>query len=304
MLAAVDDDDAPLARQLSACRRETLPPRSFGDYVLGEALGHGGMSSVYRASHPRHGEVALKILSSQVTVFPQTLERFRREAEVMRSIRHPALCGFYELAAANDRVAIVMELIDGEDLDRVLERRTLPVARSLAIATELSDLLALIHARGIVHRDIKPSNVMITNDGSIRLIDFGVARLADTRLTMTGQRVGSPYYMSPEQWRGESVDSRADIWSLGMLLCHLCWNELPFDGETLADIAEEILGSSPLSLPGHAGVDPVLDQLAPLVARMLEKDRTRRYPSMLELRSELTRVQAGSAAAASTTDRP
>ena len=295
-MVCADDDDlrSEVAAMLAA--HDDMPqisvadhavPDWIGEYKLGEQLGSGGMGAVYSAHHARLGEVAIKVLSTQFAFLPIAHKRLEQEAAVLEAIEHPVLCTFHEVLVHEGLTAIVMEKVAGDDLGRVLAGGSLALARALAIAIDLADVLSIAHANGIVHRDIKPSNVMFTSGGETRLIDFGIARLSDTRLTSTGQVLGSPGHMSPEQWRGEAVDAKTDIWSLGVLLHHMCCGQPPFAGDTITEIANSVLHEPPQPLPNHDLNGEPLAALNALVRKMLEKQRDLRIASMTAVHAEL-----------------
>lgn len=257
-----------------------------------EQLGGGGMGVVYKAEDLRLGRtVALKFLAPQLSQDADAVTRFRNEARAASALDHPGICTIHDIDEAPDgRLFIAMAFCDGETLKRRLESGPLPLAQALRIARQMADALSQAHARGIVHRDIKPGNLILTPAGDVKIVDFGVAKLADTpALTATGAWIGTPAYMSPEQAGSGMVDARSDLWALGAVLFEMLTGRPPFRGDNSAAMISSILYDDP----------PPLDTLRPgtpsavsgIVRRLLAKDRGARYSTAAELAEDLRAVQ-------------
>jgi serine/threonine protein kinase len=275
----------------------------LGSYEILGPLGSGGMGEVYRARDARLGrEVALKVLPETVAHDPQRLAGFEREARMAAGLNHPNIVVLHSIEEASGTRFITMELVEGAVLAREIGPGGIPVDRLLEISIALADALAAAHEKGIVHRDLKPANIMVTGDGRVKVLDFGLAKIApgptdagartatvEAPLTMSGQVMGTAPYMAPEQLRGESVDVRTDLFALGVILYELASGRRPFTGSTLADVGSAILRDQPRSLQGSRADLP--RDLTPIIERCLEKDPPRRYQTALEVRRELHRIQ-------------
>ena len=276
----------------------TLQPGTIlGPYEVVGALGTGGMGEVYRARDERlHREVAIKILPAAVGNDPSALARFEREARAVAALSHPNILSIYDVGTHGDVHFAVMELVDGETLRVALADGRLPPRRALDYAAQISEALAAAHDRGIVHRDIKPENAIVTPEGRVKVLDFGLAKPnASTlpratgatdartveRLTDTGIVVGTVGYMSPEQVRGQTVDHRSDIFSLGVVLYEMLLGERPFRGDSAVETMAAILKEEAPELVSRvAGVSPSIDQI---VRRCLEKNPAARFQSAQDL---------------------
>lgn len=274
---------APVMQEANA----TQPPQTVGDYQILEELGRGGMGVVYLAEHALHGKVALKLLPRLTVASEEAGRRFALEARVLSSLRHAALCQLYESFTTEEYAAISMEFINGQGLDEILDRAALPFIKALKIILNLSDVLAEAHAQGVAHRDIKSSNVMLNQQGQTRLIDFGIAKFADTRLTATGQILGTPGYMSPEQWLGQGVDYRTDLWSLGILLFELLAASQPFVAQDRFEIASKVLKEPAPALPEKSCDGYDLAAVQVIIDQLLVKDPQQRLQSCAELSAQL-----------------
>ena len=233
----------------------------LGSYEVVALLGAGGMGQVYRARDARlKRDVALKVLPADVAGDPERLARFQREAEVLAFLNHPNIAQLYGI----DANALVMELVEGEDLAQRLARGPIPLDEALPIAKQIAEAIESAHDAGIVHRDLKPANVMVRGDGTVKVLDFGLAKAFDPGLatstagdvssaptmacpnvTMSGVILGTPSYMAPEQARGQPVDQRTDIWAFGVLLYEMISGRRPFNGETLSDTIAAVLTGEP-----------------------------------------------------------
>ncbi|HEU4333875.1 MAG TPA: serine/threonine-protein kinase, partial [Candidatus Eisenbacteria bacterium] len=277
------------------------PGTRLGAYEIRSSLGAGGMGEVYRANDPRLGrEIALKILPAGVASRPDRLARFEREARAVAALNHPNIVTIHSIEEADGLRFLTMELVEGESLDRLLARGPLSVERVLAIALPLAEALVAAHGKGIVHRDLKPGNVMTTPDGRVKVLDFGLAKLAArtedpqpdaaTRtagapLTLEGQVMGTVPYMAPEQLRGVAVDERADLFAFGVMLYELLAGRRPFDGGSSPDLISAILRDEPPPIRAARPEAPA--RLERIVGRCLEKEPGARFPSARELRDEL-----------------
>ena len=258
-------------------------------YRLVEVIGRGGMGTVYRALDLRlRRTVAVKVLAGTLAdQDPTSVARFEREARAAAALNHPAVVAVYDAGADRAERFIVMELVAGRSLEAILhEQGSLDPEQSARIASRVADALAAAHAAGIVHRDIKPANVMLAPDGSVKVLDFGIARAMDgTALTMNASVLGTAAYMSPEQALGDPVDGRSDIYSLGCVLYALLAGRPPFTGEAVAAVLNQHANvpPSPLALDNRR----VSPELAALVMQMLAKAPEDRPQSAAEVRDRL-----------------
>ena len=276
------------------------PGTRLGLYQIAAPLGAGGMGEVYRARDTRLGrDIAVKVLPDDVPSSPDRLARLEREAKAVASLNHPNIVTLHSIEEVAGIRFLTMELVEGRDLSTLVTPGGLPLAQVLDLVIPLADALVAAHEKGIVHRDLKPANVMVTHEGRIKVLDFGLAKLAqaepdlqNTRAaTMTspisdvGQMVGTAPYMSPEQIRGESMDPRTDLFSFGILVYELSTGKRPFSGETFADVCAAILRDSPPSLT-RLRSDLPLD-LERIIGRCLEKKPRERFQTALDVANEL-----------------
>jgi predicted ATPase len=274
----------------------------LGRYDIIAALGAGGMGEVYRARDSRLGrDVALKVLPAAVAADAERLVRFEHEARIVAGLNHPNIVTLYSVEDEGGIRFLTMELVEGQGLERQVTPGGVPIARVIELGIALADALAAAHDKGVVHRDLKPANVMVTNDGRVKVLDFGLAKLADSGVnlaaqTMTietpvsavGQVVGTVPYMAPEQVRGEAVDSRTDLFALGILLYELTTGRRPFEGATTGLISSAILRDTPRSLSSvRADAPRDLDRV---IARCLEKDPGARIQTARDVSNELRRA--------------
>ena len=292
---------------------------TFAHYRVLRRLGSGGMGVVYEAEDSKLGRrVALKFLPESTHRDPQSLERFLREARSASALNHPCICTIHAIEEHDGHTFIAMELLEGQTLDQLIPLGALPIPRTIDIGIQLADALDAAHKKGIIHRDIKPGNIFVTERGAIKILDFGLAKLlpehhanfggetvgdAQTMLlTSPGTAVGTISYMSPEQARGEELDPRSDLFSLGCVLYQLSTGRLPFPGSTSALVFDNILHNAPTA---PVTLNPeVPAELERILNKALEKDREVRYQVAAELRADLKRLQreldSGKAVAVST----
>jgi dienelactone hydrolase len=257
-------------------------------YRILEQLGVGGMGVVYKAVDTRLNRVvALKFLSSALTRDPDANQRFRREAQAASALDHPSICTIYEIAESDDhRLFIAMAYYEGETLKQKIERGPLPVSQASTVALQIAHGLTRAHAIGLVHRDLKPANVIVTTDGVVKIVDFGLAKVTGaTELTRTGTTMGTAAYMSPEQVQGGPVDARTDVWALGVVLYEMLAGSRPFEGENLPAIILAIVNDQPKPL--REARPDVPEELVRIVSRALERNCTARYSSASEIVADL-----------------
>ncbi len=266
--------------------------QTVSHYKILEKVGEGGMGVVYKAEDTRlERPVALKFLPSNLTGDKSSNERFIHEARAASAIDHPNICTVYEIDETQDgQMFIVMAYYEGDTLKKEIERGIEDCNRAVDIAIQLSDALALAHQKGIIHRDIKPGNILMTKGGQAKIVDFGLAKLTgQARMTMTGTTMGTTAYMSPEQLRGEQVDHRSDIWSLGVVLYEMITGNLPFHAEFSEAIAYQILNEVPKpATPCRGEIPPGLQRI---IQKCLEKDRELRYQSFEEILADFSRLR-------------
>jgi len=278
----------------------TTPQHLSDRYELGEILGFGGMSEVHLARDLRlHRDVAVKVLRADLARDPSFYLRFRREAQNAAALNHPAIVAVYDtgeaITSSGPLPYIVMEYVDGVTLrDIVHTDGPMPPRRALEVIADACQALNFSHQHGIVHRDVKPANIMISNAGAVKVMDFGIARaLADSgnNVTQTAAVIGTAQYLSPEQARGESVDARSDVYSLGCVLYEMLTGEPPFVGDSPVAVAYQHVREDPVPpSQRHPGISPELDAV---VLKALAKNPDNRYQTAAEMRADLVRVHSG-----------
>jgi serine/threonine protein kinase/tetratricopeptide (TPR) repeat protein len=294
-----------------------LPGKKVAHYRVLDFIGGGGMGMVFKAEDLRLGRVvALKFLPEEFAGDALALQRFEREAQTASALNHPNICTIYEIEEHEGQPFIAMELLQGDNLrDRLSasEQQLLPLPELLEISGQICDGLQAAHEKGIIHRDIKPANIFLCKSGTVKILDFGLAKLAGSdvamegaeaasatvpetssteslkkALTRTGTTAGTAGYMSPEQVRHEELDTRSDLFSFGLVVYEMACGQRPFSGQTLVDLHEAILHQTPA--PAKAR-NPVLPRSLDLVlAKALEKDRDRRYQSATAMKDDLARI--------------
>ena len=304
---------------------DTLIGQKVSHYHILERLGGGGMGVVYKAEDTRlHRFVALKFLSADLVHDPNSLERFRREAEAASALNHPNICTVYDIGEQNGQAFIAMEFLDGQMLKDCIAGKPLSLAQVLDLGTQIADGLDAAHQSGIVHRDIKSANIFITRRGHAKILDFGLAKLnpksrddatvtgdattgpLEIQLTRPGTMMGTVAYMSPEQVRGEVLDARTDIFSFGIVLYEMATGRQAFQGATTGVVSEAILNRAPAPL--HSLVSYNGLEIERIVAKALEKDRNLRYQSAADIHSDLqayrNRIAVGRSTHARRASRP
>ncbi len=260
---------------------ERLRRATIGRYDIYAELGTGGMASVYLALDlALDRKVAIKVMSPAMSSSPDNIERFKREAKISASLNHPHIIGIYAVGDDPDLAYFVMKYIEGRALDSVVREsgvQSVPFVQSIIGAA--GKALHYAHTRGIVHRDVKPANFMLDQDGWLIVTDFGIAKLEDTKgLTMTGSIVGTPYYMSPEQFNGKPVTGATDQYALGVVAYELLTGKQPYTGETIVEVMRGHLFDAPPSVrEANPAVPPTLDAC---IQRMMAKDPADRFPSL------------------------
>jgi serine/threonine-protein kinase len=265
-------------------------PSKIGKYDVLGVIGHGGMGVVYKAvDHRLDREVAIKMMTGGFVDDPDLRKRFFREAQSLASLQHPNIVTVYDLGDYEGNPYLVMQYMEGETLDSALtNKRKLSLLDKFNIVVQVCNGLAYAHRRFVVHRDIKPANIMLEKDGGIKIFDFGIAHVGDQSVTKTGQMVGTPPYMSPEQINGKTVDARSDLFSLGVVLYQLCADHLPFQGDSPASTFLKILYDPIPPLKDHLASYPT--ELDAILERSLAKDPGDRYGSADEFALDLGHV--------------
>jgi serine/threonine protein kinase len=264
-------------------------PASIGGYRVLERIGKGAMGIVYSALDVATSrQVAVKVMMADLEGDAETRERFYREAKVAGRLQHRNLISVYDMGEEDGRLYMVMELLRGQTLaDFLKSRHPLTLENCLDLMSQMCEGLAVAHVHGIFHRDIKPGNIFIQDDGSLKILDFGVARLADSSMTASGFIVGTPDFMSPEQARGRDVDRRSDIFSTGAVFYYMLSGRKPFAAADLPAVLHKVEAEDPVPLGEHEA-PPGLWRI---ITRALAKSMTRRYQEVGEVLADLTRFQ-------------
>jgi len=275
-------------------------------YEVTSRIGAGGMGEVFRARDLKlKRDVAIKVLPDSLSSDTNRLVRFQREAEALAALNHPNIAAIHGIEESAGSSCLVLELVEGETLAQVLARGPLPIQDAVAVAKQIAEGLEAAHEKGIIHRDLKPSNVMLLPDGKVKVLDFGLAKIfgePNTAVNISnsptivsqvesGEVVGTPGYMSPEQARSKSVDSKTDIWAFGCLLFELISGKRAFDAESSFEITAKVLEGTPNwpALPAN-----IPGRIRQLLTRCLQRDPHRRIQHIGDVRLELEEVMAGS----------
>ena len=279
--------------------------QTISHYRIVEQLGAGGMGVVFKAQDSRlERAVALKFLPEQLAQQPQALERFRREARAASALNHPGICTIYDIGEQDGRAFIAMEFIDGETLRSHIHGKALPAEELLELGIQIAEALDAAHAEGIIHRDIKPANIFVTKRGRAKVLDFGLAKLVpkgvaiadadsggdtSTSTSIAGIISGTPSYMSPEQVRGDALDARTDIFSLGLVLYEMATGRQAFGSGTGGAIIEAVLTRPPVSVRSiNPEIPPALEAI---IEKALHKDREQRYQHAADQLADLRRLK-------------
>jgi hypothetical protein len=270
----------------------------IGRYEVLAELGRGSMGAVFRARDPQIGRVvAVKIILT-ANLSPEDLEiykqRFVREAQAAGQMAHPGIVTIHDIAEdATGQPYLVMEFIEGTPLDKMLQPggERLPLAQCLDIGIQVAEALDYAHRRGVVHRDVKPANVLLTAEGRAKIADFGIAKLAGVQMTQAGHMVGTPAFMSPEQFSGGTVDARTDLFSLGAMLYWMFTGERPFAGDTLTTVSFKVVYTAPI--PAKQLNPSLPHEVDNILSRCLAKNPDERYSSCRELAEDLKALKEG-----------
>ena len=285
---------------------DLLVGQTIGHYKISKRIGSGGMGEVYLAIDITAGrKAALKLLPARFTGDAGRLKRFQQEARAVVGLNHPNILTVYEIGEDQSTYYIASELIEGETLRQRLGRGGMALSETIDVAVQVASALAAAHEAGIVHRDIKPENIMLRRDGYVKVLDFGIAKLAEQEVpvaiptdealllveTNLGSILGTVRYMSPEQARGAPVDQRTDIWSLGVVLYEMVAGHAPFTGETPRETMRSVLETEPPPIANY--ISQIPDELQQIITKALRKDRTERYQSAHELLEALQNLRRG-----------
>ena len=289
---------------------------TLGHYRVLRLLGKGGMGEVYAAEDTKLGRsVALKVLPQAVAGDPTRRDRFEREARAAATLNHPGVVTLHSVEEAEGVIFLTMELIEGRPLSELIPPQGMALDPFLELAVPLADAVSAAHRRGIVHRDLKPANVMVTHEGRLKVLDFGLAKLKEKQqaleemsmlptreLTGDGRIVGTIAYMSPEQAEGKPVDVRSDVFSLGIVLYEMMTGRRPFQGDTSVGLLSSILKDTPLAVSDLRPELPT--EVGRIIRRCLEKDPARRMQTALDLRNELEDLKSDSISTPALRSRP
>ena len=262
-------------------------------YRILEKLGEGGMGVVYLADDTKlERQIAIKFLPKHIAASDEEGKRFKVEAQAAAALNHPNIATIHAIEEYDNELFIVMEYISGHELKELISKGPLEIDQAIDIATQIAEGLQSAQEKGIVHRDIKSSNIMVTDDGKVKIMDFGLAKIGKgIQLTREQSTLGTAPYMSPEQIRGDDVDSRSDIWSFGVVLYEMATGELPFEGAYEQAIMYSIINDQPQQIDDPDG--KISDRLKNLIYKCLEKTTDNRYQSFSDISNDLKMKQNG-----------
>src|SRR5678810_861381 len=275
--------------------------KTLRNYHITEKLGAGGQGAVYRATDAKLGRsVVIKVLPPELTAKEANLKRFEREARLASALDHPNICTIFDLDEVDGVHFIAMQHVEGKNVRQLVAGRPLDLKTTVLIGLQVADALAAAHNRGIIHRDIKSGNVMVTPSGKVKVLDFGLAKLLDdteaqqtgihrTELTEVGVPYGTATYAAPEQARGDRVDKRADIFSLGVLLYEMLTGTWPFRGKTTIDVRHAVLHDAARPVE-ETRKEPIPPRLQQILDRSMAKEPRDRYQKIDEMRDDLRAV--------------
>src|SRR4051794_5086737 len=275
--------------------------KTLRNYRITDKLGVGGQGAVYKATDTKLGRpVVIKVIPPELSAKEANLKRFEREARLASSLDHPNICTIFDLDEVDGVHFIAMQFVEGKNVRQLVAGRPLELKTALLIGLQVADALAAAHSRGIIHRDTKSGNVMVTPSGQVKVLDFGLAKLLDdteavetgihrTELTEIGVPYGTATYAAPEQARGDRVDKRADIFSMGVLLYEMLTGTWPFRGKTTIDVRHAVLHDPPRPI-AEIRSSPIPPRLQATVDRALEKEPRNRFQNMEDIRNELRQV--------------
>ncbi len=286
VLLTQSDNEAPENIPDSA---KSVIGETVGPYKIESIIGAGGMGMIHKATDTRLGrQVALKCLPPHMTVDNNNRERFLNEARAVSTLDHPNICTLYDIGETDDKeLYLAMPYYQGYTLDKRIENGPLPFTDAIDICLQICEGLHAAHSHNIVHRDIKPANIIVTAEGIIKILDFGVAKISGVNLTSTGVSLGTVAYMSPEQLEGKKVDARADIWAVGVLLYEMLTGERPFQGDQAPAIIHAVLYAD---LPDFSLPDPIPQGLSTIIRKALTRDLEQRYASFNAFMADLKAI--------------
>src|SRR5437867_1737714 len=290
------------AEMLADDQARSIVGKQIGHYQVLSRIGRGGMGEVFLAQDTSLGrKVALKLLRSDFTGIEERLRRFQQEARAASALNHPNILTIHEIGQEGPLHFMATEYVEGETLRQHISGARITVGKSLDVAVQVASALAAAHQAGIIHREIKPENIMLRTDGNVKVLDFGLAKLTEPKTidtaaptlpqveTAPGVVMGTFSYMSPEQARGLAVDTRTDIWSLGVMIYEMAAGRQPFEGETASDVMSLILQKEPLPL-AHSSPE-VSTELERIVRKALRKDKEERYQTIKDLLIDLRNLR-------------